>query len=181
MHEFIGKRLLSYISLIWFFLFPVVDLVLLSATNVRCFSSTQKINKVSAWVSAAGELFQHFLTSLPPRGPGLNSRLENSFVNILELWPTGVCLSLSAVIFTIRMATNKDDADIEDIFANEEELERALCVLAGSDPENCSYFRVRIAPCTVSPPCSLYIYPATLSCRVAFFEIQVQAVLDARP
>uniref|UniRef100_A0A8P4JXK4 Putative E3 ubiquitin-protein ligase UBR7 n=1 Tax=Dicentrarchus labrax TaxID=13489 RepID=A0A8P4JXK4_DICLA len=39
------------------------------------------------------------------------------------------------------MATSKDDADIEDILANEEELERALCVLAGSDPENCSYSR----------------------------------------
>ncbi|XP_074547724.1 putative E3 ubiquitin-protein ligase UBR7 [Halichoeres trimaculatus] len=39
------------------------------------------------------------------------------------------------------MATNKDDADTDDIFASEEELERALCVLAGSDPENCSYFR----------------------------------------
>uniref|UniRef100_UPI0037E7B9DF putative E3 ubiquitin-protein ligase UBR7 n=1 Tax=Semicossyphus pulcher TaxID=241346 RepID=UPI0037E7B9DF len=39
------------------------------------------------------------------------------------------------------MAANKDDADIDDIFANEEELEKALCVLAGSDPENCSYSR----------------------------------------
>ncbi|XP_036927212.1 putative E3 ubiquitin-protein ligase UBR7 [Acanthopagrus latus] len=31
------------------------------------------------------------------------------------------------------------DADVEDI--NDEELEKALCVLAGSDPENCSYSR----------------------------------------
>ncbi|XP_039643049.1 putative E3 ubiquitin-protein ligase UBR7 isoform X1 [Perca fluviatilis] len=37
------------------------------------------------------------------------------------------------------MAANKEDSD--DIFANEEELEKALCVLAGSDPENCSYSR----------------------------------------
>ncbi|XP_073339539.1 putative E3 ubiquitin-protein ligase UBR7 [Pagrus major] len=36
------------------------------------------------------------------------------------------------------MAANKD-TDIDDI--NEEELEKALCVLAGSDPENCSYSR----------------------------------------
>ncbi|KAM6969392.1 putative E3 ubiquitin-protein ligase UBR7 [Tautogolabrus adspersus] len=40
------------------------------------------------------------------------------------------------------MAANTDvDADSDDIFANEEELEKALCVLAGSDPENCSYSR----------------------------------------
>ncbi|XP_034531705.1 putative E3 ubiquitin-protein ligase UBR7 [Notolabrus celidotus] len=39
------------------------------------------------------------------------------------------------------MAENKDDADNVDVLASEEELERALCVLAGSDPENCSYSR----------------------------------------
>ncbi|XP_038575411.1 putative E3 ubiquitin-protein ligase UBR7 [Micropterus salmoides] len=39
------------------------------------------------------------------------------------------------------MAANKDDSDIDDILANEEELEKALCVLAGSDPEKCSYSR----------------------------------------
>ncbi|XP_070835711.1 putative E3 ubiquitin-protein ligase UBR7 isoform X1 [Chaetodon trifascialis] len=39
------------------------------------------------------------------------------------------------------MAANKDDADVDDILANEEELVKALCVLAGSDPENCSYSR----------------------------------------
>lgn len=39
------------------------------------------------------------------------------------------------------MAANKNDSDSDDIPANAEELERALCVLAGSDPENCSYSR----------------------------------------
>ncbi|XP_059209031.1 putative E3 ubiquitin-protein ligase UBR7 isoform X2 [Centropristis striata] len=39
------------------------------------------------------------------------------------------------------MASNKEDADIDDAAINEEELEKALCVLAGSDPENCSYSR----------------------------------------
>ncbi|XP_068435742.1 putative E3 ubiquitin-protein ligase UBR7 [Clinocottus analis] len=37
------------------------------------------------------------------------------------------------------MAANKDDSDSDDILANKEALEQALCVLAGSDPENCSY------------------------------------------
>uniref|UniRef100_G3NZP7 Putative E3 ubiquitin-protein ligase UBR7 n=1 Tax=Gasterosteus aculeatus aculeatus TaxID=481459 RepID=G3NZP7_GASAC len=36
------------------------------------------------------------------------------------------------------MAANKDTADD---LSNEEDLEKALCVLAGSDPENCSYSR----------------------------------------
>ncbi|KAK2826070.1 hypothetical protein Q5P01_020284 [Channa striata] len=33
------------------------------------------------------------------------------------------------------------DSDLDDSVANEEELEKALCVLAGSDPEHCSYSR----------------------------------------
>lgn len=41
------------------------------------------------------------------------------------------------------MAAYKEEADIGDIVADEQELEMALCVLAGSDPENCSYSRVR--------------------------------------
>lgn len=39
------------------------------------------------------------------------------------------------------MAVHKDDLDF-DWVANKEELEEVLCVLAGSDPENCSYSRV---------------------------------------
>lgn len=39
------------------------------------------------------------------------------------------------------MAVHKDDVDF-DWVANKEELEEVLCVLAGSDPENCSYSRV---------------------------------------
>ncbi|XP_075874225.1 putative E3 ubiquitin-protein ligase UBR7 [Nelusetta ayraudi] len=38
------------------------------------------------------------------------------------------------------MAVHKDDLDF-DWVANKEELEEVLCVLAGSDPENCSYSR----------------------------------------
>lgn len=55
------------------------------------------------------------------------------------------------------MAANKDDADIDDVFANEEELEKALCVLAGSDPENCSYSRVRkgFSSASLQPYCRL--------------------------
>uniref|UniRef100_A0A3Q3X049 Putative E3 ubiquitin-protein ligase UBR7 n=1 Tax=Mola mola TaxID=94237 RepID=A0A3Q3X049_MOLML len=37
-----------------------------------------------------------------------------------------------------RMAARENDADVDDIVADEE-LENALCVLAGSDLENCSY------------------------------------------
>uniref|UniRef100_A0A3Q0THH6 Putative E3 ubiquitin-protein ligase UBR7 n=1 Tax=Amphilophus citrinellus TaxID=61819 RepID=A0A3Q0THH6_AMPCI len=37
------------------------------------------------------------------------------------------------------MAARKGDSDINNILSSEEELEEALCVLAGSDPENCSY------------------------------------------
>ncbi|XP_071383875.1 putative E3 ubiquitin-protein ligase UBR7 [Centroberyx affinis] len=39
------------------------------------------------------------------------------------------------------MAVNKDDSTLSlgDILADEDELREALCVLAGSDPENCSY------------------------------------------
>uniref|UniRef100_A0A8D2ZLX8 Putative E3 ubiquitin-protein ligase UBR7 n=1 Tax=Scophthalmus maximus TaxID=52904 RepID=A0A8D2ZLX8_SCOMX len=40
-----------------------------------------------------------------------------------------------------RMAAHKEEAELGDIVDNEEELEQALCVLAGSDPENCSYSR----------------------------------------
>uniref|UniRef100_A0A8C3G0C5 Ubiquitin protein ligase E3 component n-recognin 7 n=1 Tax=Cyclopterus lumpus TaxID=8103 RepID=A0A8C3G0C5_CYCLU len=39
------------------------------------------------------------------------------------------------------MAANINDSDTDDIPSSAEELERALCVLAGSDPENCSYSR----------------------------------------
>ncbi|XP_035465252.2 putative E3 ubiquitin-protein ligase UBR7 [Scophthalmus maximus] len=39
------------------------------------------------------------------------------------------------------MAAHKEEAELGDIVDNEEELEQALCVLAGSDPENCSYSR----------------------------------------
>ncbi|KAI3367725.1 hypothetical protein L3Q82_026568 [Scortum barcoo] len=38
-----------------------------------------------------------------------------------------------------RMASDREDA--EECVLSEEELEKALCVLAGSDPENCSYSR----------------------------------------
>ncbi|XP_026164024.1 putative E3 ubiquitin-protein ligase UBR7 [Mastacembelus armatus] len=37
------------------------------------------------------------------------------------------------------MAERKDDSDLDDIPVSEEELQEALSVLAGSDPENCSY------------------------------------------
>ncbi|KAM9356118.1 putative E3 ubiquitin-protein ligase UBR7 [Pholidichthys leucotaenia] len=37
------------------------------------------------------------------------------------------------------MAAVKLDADVDDVFISKEELEAALCVLAGSDTENCSY------------------------------------------
>lgn len=71
------------------------------------------------------------------------------------------------------MAANKEDADIDDILSNEEELEKALCVLAGSDPENCSYSRVRNAPCTAS------LQPSSFSVRlVAFVQVQVLQFLD---
>uniref|UniRef100_A0A665WQP4 Putative E3 ubiquitin-protein ligase UBR7 n=1 Tax=Echeneis naucrates TaxID=173247 RepID=A0A665WQP4_ECHNA len=38
----------------------------------------------------------------------------------------------------LRMAANKEESDPDGLFTSEE-LEKALCVLAGSDPENCSY------------------------------------------
>lgn len=55
------------------------------------------------------------------------------------------------------MAANKDTADD---LSNEEDLEKALCVLAGSDPENCSYYRVREASRTAS---IAFICPAVLN------------------
>ncbi|XP_022077767.2 putative E3 ubiquitin-protein ligase UBR7 [Acanthochromis polyacanthus] len=39
------------------------------------------------------------------------------------------------------MAAHKDESDTDEVLASEEELQEALCVLAGSDPENCSYSR----------------------------------------
>lgn len=64
------------------------------------------------------------------------------------------------------MAAHKEDSDLDDILANEEELEKALCVLAGSDPENCSYSRVRKASCAAA----LQPSPSSAYCRlVAFF------------
>lgn len=60
------------------------------------------------------------------------------------------CVSFCPLSVT-RMAACKDDADIDDMFANEEELREAFCVLAGSDSTNCSYSQVRKASCTVSP------------------------------
>ncbi|XP_069008314.1 putative E3 ubiquitin-protein ligase UBR7 [Embiotoca jacksoni] len=39
------------------------------------------------------------------------------------------------------MAANKEESNVDDMLASEEELLEALCVLAGSDPENCSYSR----------------------------------------
>ena len=40
------------------------------------------------------------------------------------------------------MAVNKDDT-FDDIQMDEDEIEKALCVLAGSDPERCSYSQVK--------------------------------------
>ncbi|XP_061551725.1 putative E3 ubiquitin-protein ligase UBR7 [Phycodurus eques] len=37
--------------------------------------------------------------------------------------------------------TKTAESNLDDLLANEEDLENALCVLAGSDPENCSYSR----------------------------------------
>ncbi|KAM7375846.1 hypothetical protein PAMP_005613 [Pampus punctatissimus] len=39
------------------------------------------------------------------------------------------------------MAANTENSENDDFLSNEEELQEALCVLAGSDPENCSYSR----------------------------------------
>lgn len=43
------------------------------------------------------------------------------------------------------MAAQRDVVEF-DWVANREELEEVLCVLAGSDPENCSYSRVSRGP-----------------------------------
>lgn len=51
------------------------------------------------------------------------------------------------------MAAHKDVVDVDGV-ANEGELEEILSVLAGSDPENCSYIRVS---CVVSL-CNIYQY-----------------------
>ncbi|RVE57246.1 hypothetical protein OJAV_G00214090 [Oryzias javanicus] len=56
-----------------------------------------------------------------------------------------MCLSLTAsetcrLKFPRSMASNHPDSQ-EDDSLTDEELEHALCVLAGSDPENCSYSR----------------------------------------
>lgn len=42
------------------------------------------------------------------------------------------------------MAAHKDNADIAET-VDPADLQAAVCVLAGSDPENCSYSRVRKA------------------------------------
>lgn len=42
------------------------------------------------------------------------------------------------------MAAHKDNADIAES-VDAADLQAAVCVLAGSDPENCSYSRVRKA------------------------------------
>lgn len=64
------------------------------------------------------------------------------------------------------MAAQTEDASVEEVAVSEEELERALCVLAGSDPDHCSYSRVREASCTAS------LQPAPLSayCRLVAFS-----------
>ncbi|KAF7666447.1 hypothetical protein LDENG_00108730 [Lucifuga dentata] len=70
-----------------------------------------------------------------------NSRPENPFVNIVLEPP--VSTFVSPLSFVFRMAENQNDCTLSlgDIVANEDELREALCVLAGSDPENCSYSR----------------------------------------
>lgn len=40
------------------------------------------------------------------------------------------------------MAAHKDNADVDDV-VDAADLQAAMCVLAASDPENCSYSRVR--------------------------------------
>lgn len=52
-----------------------------------------------------------------------------------------LCVLLAVILKNKTMALHKDDLDF-DWVANKEELEEVLCVLAGSDPENCSYSRV---------------------------------------
>lgn len=42
------------------------------------------------------------------------------------------------------MAAHKNNADVDDI-VDAADLQAAMCVLAASDPENCSYSRVRNA------------------------------------
>lgn len=128
------------------------------------------------------------LASLPPRGLGPNSRPEQSFVNTVVLpLPSPVCvcvcLCLCVLLHSLlspQMAANRDtDADVDDI--NDEELEKALCVLAGSDPENCSYSRVRErASCTAALTAPIALYPSVqfllsphvkTSCAVFFFFV----------
>lgn len=61
-----------------------------------------------------------------------------------------------ALVFP-SMAANKEDCEPDDFLPDEEEL-AALCVLAGSDPENCSYSRVRGASCSASLQPSFVIF-----------------------
>lgn len=55
------------------------------------------------------------------------------------------------------MAADRSDSDIDAILVNEEDVEKALCVLAGSDPDNCSYSRVRKASCTKPNPAGWHV------------------------
>lgn len=77
-----------------------------------------------------------------------------------------LCVQFALSLFP-RMAAQRDDSVLDDVVASEEELEKALCVLAGSDPDNCSYSRVRKASCTAS----LQPSPLSAYCRfIAFSE-----------
>lgn len=80
-------------------------------------------------------------THLQSQTPARNSRKSTHFSRKHRRCRLAQFFVSTRGIIT-TMAVHKDDVVDFDWLANKEELEEVLCVLAGSDPENCSYSRV---------------------------------------
>lgn len=128
-------------------------------------------------------VLRHFLHVVWAQTPARNNHLSTLLSCRCPHRCVCVCLCLCVLLHSLlspQMAANRDtDADVDDI--NDEELEKALCLLAGSDPENCSYSRVRErASCTAALTAPIALYPSVqfllsphvkTSCAVFFFFV----------
>lgn len=117
-------------------------------------------------------VLRHFLHVVWGQTPARNSHLSTLLSCRCSHRCACVCVCLCVLLhspLSPQMAAIRyTDADVEDI--NDEELEKALCVLAGSDPENCSYSRVRgKASCTAALTAPIALYPAC--CRLIWIPV----------
>lgn len=102
-------------------------------------------------------MWRHFLHVVLAQIRARNRRLPTVSSSC---WLTVFVGHSSCCVISNRMAENEANSVLNtETDPCAEDLEEALCVLRGSDPENCSYSRVREHSCSEpQPPCRLHLY-----------------------